>query len=135
MTIPQIQVTDAELAVLEVLWERDHATIRQITSCLYGNGTTSEYATVQKLLDRLEQKGCVRRDRSTFAHTFVASVSRSQLIDSRLQEVADQLTDGSWTPLLMHLVEAAQLSAADLERLRQVIDAAPTTQRRRDKSK
>jgi predicted transcriptional regulator len=124
-----VQVTDAELAVLQVLWTQGQATIRQITSSLYGEGTTSEYATVQKLLERLERKECVRRDRSGFAHTFAASVSRTDLIDSRLQEVADKLTEGSWTPLLMHLVEAGRFSDADRERLRRIIDTEPETKR------
>lgn len=131
MSPHKVQVTDAELAVLQILWDRGKATIREITSSLYGDGTTSEYATVQKLLERLERKGCVERDRSSFAHTFAAAVSRSDLIDSRLQDVADKLTEGSWTPLLMHLVEAGRLSEADREKLRQIIDAAPGDKRRR----
>jgi predicted transcriptional regulator len=116
------------------LWDRGRATIRELTSSLYGSGTTSQYATVQKLLERLEQKGCIRRDRSEFAHSFAATVSRSDLIDSQLQEVADKLTDGSWTPLLLHLAEAVRLSAADRERLRRVIDLEPAAKKRRGKS-
>ena len=57
-------ITDAELAVLQVLWEQGPATIRRITELLYPQGGTSHYATVQKLLERLETKACVRRDRS-----------------------------------------------------------------------
>ena len=56
-------VTDAELAVLQVLWEQGPATIRQLTDRLYPEGKTSHYATVQKLLERLQAKGCVSRDR------------------------------------------------------------------------
>ena len=47
-------VTDAELAVLQVLWELETATVREITDRLYLEGTT---ATVQKLLERLELRG------------------------------------------------------------------------------
>ena len=63
-------VTDAELAVLQVLWDDGPATIRQLTDVLYPGGGTAQYATVQKLLDRLEAKGFVHRDRSAAAHTF-----------------------------------------------------------------
>ena len=47
-------VTEAELALLRVLWDRGPSTIRQLTEVVYGPGDASSYATVQKLLDRLE---------------------------------------------------------------------------------
>ena len=62
-----LDVTDAELAVLQVLWDEDATTIRQITDRVYRNGGASAYATVQKLLERLEDKQCVQRDRSAMA--------------------------------------------------------------------
>ena len=48
-------VPDAELAVLKALWDQGEATIREIADRLYPGGETSHYATVQKLLDRLEE--------------------------------------------------------------------------------
>ncbi len=57
-------VTDAELAILQLLWENREATIRYLTDSLYPHGGTAQYATVQKLLERLETKGFVRRDRA-----------------------------------------------------------------------
>ena len=54
-------VTYAELAVLKTLWELGPATIRQVCDRLYPGGETAQYATVQKLLDRLEAKSCVRK--------------------------------------------------------------------------
>jgi BlaI family penicillinase repressor len=118
----QPHVADAELAVLEVLWQRDRATIREITTELYPTGSTSEYATVQKLLDRLEAKGCVRRDRSTFAHQFSATVERDDVLGRRLQEVAEKLCEGSLTPLLLHLARAARLTSRDREALRKLLN-------------
>jgi fructose/tagatose bisphosphate aldolase len=69
-------VTDAELDVLRVIWDRGSATIRAIADRLYPAGGTSEYATVQKLLERLEGKECVVRDRDTWPHTFAAAIER-----------------------------------------------------------
>ena len=60
-------VTETELAVLQVLWDEGPATIRRLTDVLYPSGGTALYATVQKLLERLEAKGCVRRERRTQA--------------------------------------------------------------------
>jgi predicted transcriptional regulator len=111
-----------ELAVLQVLWEQGPATIRQITDVLYPTGNAASYATVQKLLERLESKSCVRRDRRPAAHTFRAAIDREELIGRRLQAVAEQLCGGSLTPLLTHLVRARNYSARERRNLRQLID-------------
>ncbi len=57
MDTPAKDVTDAELAVLQTLWDRGRSTIRQITELLYQDGSDASYATVQKLLERLQEKG------------------------------------------------------------------------------
>jgi BlaI family penicillinase repressor len=115
-------VTDAELAVLEVLWQRGPATIRQITDALYPKGGTAHYATVQKLLERLEAKRCAARDRRTPVHVFRAVVDRAELVGRRLREVAEKLCGGSWTPLLTHLMQLEKLSTEDRQALRALID-------------
>jgi len=124
MTRDSLSVTDTELAILEVLWAADSASIGEITAKLYGKRTTSRYATVQKLLERLEVKGCVKRNRQGFAHRFTAAVARDDLIGHRLQEVAEKLCDGSFTPLFLHLVEATRLNPQDRKRLLELIDAS-----------
>jgi hypothetical protein len=68
MKDPAATVSETELAVLHVLWDLGQATVRQIDRRLYRRPTVATYATVLKLLERLEAKGCVRRDRSGFAH-------------------------------------------------------------------
>jgi BlaI family transcriptional regulator, penicillinase repressor len=115
-------ITDAELAVLQALWERGPSTIRQLTDRLYPEGRAAQYATVQKLLERLEGKKYVRRDRRPAVHVFAAAVGRDELIGRRLQSVAEKLCGGSWTPLLTHLVQSEKLSAADRQGLRDLID-------------
>ena len=60
---PARDITESELAVLRILWDRGLATIRQVTEVLYPEGGAAQYATVQKLLDRMEAKAFVRRDR------------------------------------------------------------------------
>ena len=117
-----VDVTDTELAILELLWERAPETIRGIASELYGEWTTAQYATVQSLLERLEAKGCVKRDRRSFAHIFTAKIARADLIGQRLQDLAEKLCGGSWTPLLVQLVQRTRLSARDREMLRKLIE-------------
>ncbi len=118
-------VTETELAILQVLWEDGPATIRQVTDRLYPEGTTSEYATVQSLLQRLEAKGYVRRDRRSFAHVFRAKVARERFLDQRLQDLAEKLCGGSLTPLLIHLAEGTRLTPAERQMLRRLIDESP----------
>jgi predicted transcriptional regulator len=115
-------VTETELAILQVLWDRGPSTIRQLTEALYPGGGTAHYATVQKLLERLEDKWYVGRDRHGAAHVFAAAVGRDELIGRRLQAVAEQLCGGSLTPLLTHLVRAKKLSARERQELRSLIE-------------
>ncbi len=116
------QVTNTELAILRHLWRHGGATIRQLTEALYPEGTAPQYATVQKLLERLESKDCVTRDRTQRAHRFRPTVSREEFIGSRLQGLADNLCDGSLTPLLTQLVRAQRVSEKDRQALRRLID-------------
>ena len=61
---PAQDITESELAVLRILWDRETATIRQLTDVLYPQGEAAQYATVQKLLERLEAKGYINQQRS-----------------------------------------------------------------------
>jgi len=115
-------VTDAELAVLQVLWEEGPLPIRRLTDALYPEGKTAQYATVQKLLERLEGKQCVARDRSNTIHVFKATIDKGELVGRRLRQVAEKLCGGSWTPVLTHLVQTEQLTAKDRLALRQLIE-------------
>ncbi len=113
---------DAELAVLQELWERGPLTIRQLTDALYPEGTGAHYATVQKLLERLEAKECVVRDRSAWAHVFRAAIGRDDFIGRRLEAVAARLCGGSITPLLTNLVRSKKLSPKERREIRKLMD-------------
>jgi len=119
-----LDVSEYELAVLQVLWNRGSATIREITEAIYGEHSTTAHATVQKLLERLEKKEAVTRNRDSFAHTFQASIPRSELIQHGLAKLAEKLCNGSTAPLLMHLAEQLPLAKRDRDMLRKLIDSA-----------
>jgi BlaI family transcriptional regulator, penicillinase repressor len=121
-------VTDAELGVLQVLWAEAPSTTRQIMDRLYVDGSPSHYATVQKLLERLEAKGFVTRRARGRINEFEAVVDRDELIGRRLQATADTLCEGSLTPLLTHLVESASLSADELCNLRSLVERLDRSQ-------
>lgn len=115
-------VTAAELAILEKLWEHEHATLKQLSKWLYGAETPSDIATVQKLISRLETKGCVGRNRDCWPHQFRAIIDRDHLISHRLQATADELCDGTMSTLLTHLVKSAKFNSRQRKRLRKLLD-------------
>ncbi len=119
---PAQDITESELAVLRILWDQGPATIRQLADILYPRGEAAQYATVQKLLDRMEAKGYVRRDRSLYVHVFTAVLDRDQLIGRRLRSLAEMLCDGSLTPLLTHLARAKDLTEKDRLAFRAIMD-------------
>jgi predicted transcriptional regulator len=121
---PAQDITESELTVLRILWDRGTATIRQLTDVLYPGGEAAQYATVQKLLDRMETKGYVLRDRALYVHVFKALLDRDQLIGRRLRSLAELLCDGSLTPLLTHLARAKDLTETDRLALRAIMDDA-----------
>ena len=116
------EITDTELSLLTELWQRPSATVPELTEALYGNNQPALLATVRKLLDRMEAKGCVSRDRTQWPHRYSAALKREDLAGNRLQAAADELFDGDLAPLLTHLVRSERLTAKDREHLRQVLD-------------
>lgn len=122
MSAELFDVTDAELAVLQVLWEHGSCSIRHIADILYPGGKPAQYGTVQKLLERLEAKKHVSRNRSPWPHVFSAAVERETLIGLRLRETAEKLCGGSLTPLLLHLLKAEQFSDQERQELRSFLE-------------
>ena len=115
-------VTDAELAILQLLWDRRQAPARDIAVELYGEATDSSLATVQKLLQRLETKKFVRRNRKAWPHVFMPAVERDELVGRRVQTAIDTLCGGSYSPLLTHLLKSNRLSSEDRDELRNLLD-------------
>ena len=122
MPHPSQHASPAELSVLKLLWARPELRIAEIAGELYPGGGASEYSTVQKLLERLEQKGLVARSRTTRAHTFRALVERPDFLRRRLRDLADLLCEGSHVPLLTQLVRSRALSSEERSELRQLLD-------------
>jgi BlaI family transcriptional regulator, penicillinase repressor len=119
---PAQDITESELSVLRILWDRGTATIRQLADVLYPGGEAAQYATVQKLLDRMEAKGYVQRDRALYVHVFAPVLDRDELIGRRLRSLAEMLCDGSLTPLLTHLARAKDLTEEDRLALRAIME-------------
>jgi len=126
-------VTDAEMAVLQVLWRDGPLTAREITTAIYPDGSDTEFASVHSFLQRLERKGLVQRDRSGFVHVFSAVVSQADVAGQELEALAEKLAGGSLAPFLMHLVDRQRLTDQEAAEIRRLLDAyePPTKKRRR----
>lgn len=112
----------AELAIMTLLWEEGAMTARQLQERLYGASDRSQHGTVQRLLQRLLDKGFVQRERARSAATFAACVARDAYAGAQLESLAERLTGGSITPLISHLIDNGRLSAEELQRLRDLLD-------------
>src|SRR5437764_10362507 len=112
------EITETELSLLNELWQRPSATVQELTEALYGNTASALLATVRKLLDRLEEEGCVARDRTKWPHHYRAVLKRDELAGKRLQAAADELFDGDLAPLLTPLVRSQKRTAKDRADLR-----------------
>ena len=126
MTPKRFHVTDTELSVLQVLWERKVATTREICDELYPGGGTAQYYTVQKLLERLESRGCVQRDRKKRTHAFAPAIDRESLIAERLRDLSDSLCDGDLLPMLTGLFRMRPWKPAEQKQLQQFLNELGT---------
>ena len=118
---PQM-VTDAELAVLKILWQRGPLSAKAITAAIYPDGAESEFASVHSFLQRLERKGLVDRDRSSFVHSFSAAVSQADVAGQELETLAARLGEKSIAPLIMQLVEQKRLSDKEVAEIRKLLN-------------
>jgi predicted transcriptional regulator len=117
-----VDVTGAELAILQVLWAGEGASARHLIDQLYPDGGPSAAPTVHKLLERLEGKEYVRRDRSGPIQIYHAVVTKDDLIDQRLRALAEELCDGSLGTLVSHLVDARRLKPSARAALREYVE-------------
>jgi len=120
-------LSEAEMEVLKALWGHGPVTVRQIKEVLVDRRWA--YTTILTLLQRLVSKGYASSEASGVAHVFRAAVSRTEVLESRLKDAADELCDGSAVPLVLALVQGNTFSAEELARFRRLIDEASGKQR------
>jgi len=118
----QPALANAELAVMDLLWQNDRMTARQIREELYPDATRGQHGTVQRLLQRLEDKGYVERDRTLSVHFFTALISRQTYAGRQLESLATTLTSGSFAPLITHLLEEKKISQDEIDCIRKILD-------------
>jgi predicted transcriptional regulator len=110
------RLTRFELEIMELLWPLGEASVREIQEAIPEKSRPA-YTTVQTIVQRLEQKGAVRRTRKVGnALMFEALLTRKSAYRRLIDEVLD-LFGGSAQPLVAHLLESGKLTLEDLKEL------------------
>jgi len=119
--MPYSPLANAELAVMELLWDESRLTARKIRETLYPDESKAQHGTVQRLLQRLEEKGFVARDKSLPVHLFSPAFSREAYASGQLESLTAKLTGGSIAPLITHLIEHDKITPEEIQRLRLIL--------------
>jgi predicted transcriptional regulator len=113
--------TDAELAILRVLWQRGPSTVRQVHDALSGDRTTA-YTTALKMLQIMTEKGLVRRDESDRTHIYFPRLTEEQTQRQLVRDLLDRAFGGSASKLVMQALATKRASTEELSEIRKLID-------------
>lgn len=113
--------TDRELAILRVLWGRGPSTVRQVNEAISTDRSTG-YTTTLKLMQIMTEKGLVLRDESDRTHVYRANVAEEKTQRQLVGDLMDRAFGGSARKLVMQALAAKKVSAAELEKIRRLLD-------------
>lgn len=116
------QLTELQIALLRVLWDRGQATVAEICEVLRPERGLA-LTTVATLLSRLEKRGIVTHDVRARQYVYRALVTEPEVQRSMVQELTAQLFDGDVTALVSHLLTGREISPGDVDRLKSLLDA------------
>jgi BlaI family penicillinase repressor len=123
--------TDAELAILRVLWERGASTVRQVHDVLIRERPTA-YTTALKLLQIMTDKGLVRRDETERTHIYHARLSEEQTQRQLVRDLLDRAFGGSASKLVMQALAARRTTPEELGEIRKLIETRREVRDERD---
>lgn len=114
------QLTDLQIALMRVLWDRREATVAEIAEALRGERGLAQ-TTIATLLSRLERRGVVAHRSKARQFIYSPLVTESEVQRSMVTELTERLFDGDVTALMTHLLSASEVSSGDLERIKELI--------------
>jgi BlaI family transcriptional regulator, penicillinase repressor len=118
-----IRPTNAELAILSVLWRRGPSTVRDVHEALgEGRGEAVGYTTVLKLLQIMTEKKLVKRDTRARTHVYAAAASEATTRDQLLSDLVDRAFGGSSLALVLQALSTTRATPAELEQIRRLLD-------------
>jgi BlaI family transcriptional regulator, penicillinase repressor len=128
---PVPRPTDAELAILRILWDRGPSTVRQVHDVL-GRERPTAYTTALKLLQIMTEKGLVERDERDRTHVYRARLSEEQTQRQLVRDLVDRAFGGSASKLVMQALASRRASPDELREIRRAIDSARQEKEARD---
>jgi predicted transcriptional regulator len=120
MTHIRFRPTDAELAILRVLWDRGPSTVRQVHGALSAARDTG-YTTTLKLMQIMAGKGLVTRDESERTHVYTARLGRGETQQQLVTDLLDRAFGGSAAALVMQALKSQPASAAEMAEIQRMI--------------
>ena len=120
--------TDAELAILRVLWQRGPSTVRQVQDELNRTQPTG-YTTVLKFLQIMTEKGLVDRDQSQRMHIYRTRIAEDKTQRQLVRDLLDRAFGGSAQKLIMQALSAKKASPKELAEIRALLDEIAEDQR------
>jgi len=111
--------TDAELAILNVLWTRGPSTVRQVAEAL---GREEGYTTVLKLLQIMTEKQLVVRDETSRTHVYQAAFTEDQTQRQLVSDLLDRAFGGSAAKLVLQALASHKASPEELAEIRKLLD-------------
>jgi len=121
-TTRYIKPTESELEILQVLWKKGLATVREVHEDLAALKDAG-YTTTLKLMQIMNEKGLVKRDDSMRTHVYQAAVSKEKTQKHLLGKMIDSLFGGSPTQLVIQALGEHKASAEELEKIQEMIDS------------
>jgi predicted transcriptional regulator len=112
--------TEAELAILHVLWQRGPSTVRQVHQALNEVKKTG-YTTVLKFMQIMHEKGLVSRDELQYAHVYKAQLPKEQAQRTLVAELLDRAFEGSMAGLVLQALSSRKATAEDLSEIRKIL--------------
>ena len=131
MSLPR--PTDAELAILRVLWTRGPSTVRQVHEALTRDRPAA-YTTSLKLMQIMTDKGLLGRDESDRTHVYHPRLSETQTQRQLIRDLLDRAFGGSSSKLVMQALATRRASAEELSEIRQLLDARKDADQREDRN-
>lgn len=113
--------TEAELELLQILWQKEPATVRDIYEAL-NEEKSSGYTTVLKLLQIMTTKGLVVRDEAARAHVYRATFSQDTMQSRLLSDLSNRLFAGSAAQLALHALSMGPASDDELAEIRALLE-------------
>lgn len=117
------QLTELQLTILRILWERGEATVQDIWEALHPERGLAQ-TTVATMLSRLERRGVVTRRAQARQYHYKAAVTEEEVQHSMVGELTERLFDGDVTALMQHLISGKDVSPGDLAKIREMIERA-----------